>query len=215
MESDTAIRHNVIEELDFEPSIDPKGIGVAVHNGVVTLTGHVPSFAQKLAATHAAQRIRGVEAVACELTVRLPNQKKRRDDEIAERALSILSWTMDDSSGIKVTVENGFVTLSGVVDWQFQKQDAETAVRRLGGVVNVANNVVVRPRLEQSKIERRIHDAFARNAVLESSKIHVEVQGGAVTLSGKVKAWYERRMAEDAAWAIPGVTEVYDNIVVQ
>jgi osmotically-inducible protein OsmY len=215
MSKDAIIRDNVIAELEFEPSVDADAIGVAVKDGVVTLSGHVPSYAQKLAAEQAARRVKDVRAVAMDLLVRLPADRTHDDEEIASRAANLLAWSVGAGEGVKAIVDGGWVTLRGEVPWFYQKQEAERAIRRLEGVIGVSNNIVVRPTVNASNVRERITEAFKRNADLESAAIDVSVTGSTVTLSGKVKAWYERKMAEDAAWAIPGVTEVRDNISLQ
>jgi osmotically-inducible protein OsmY len=215
MQTDAVIRDNVMAELEFDPSITHTAIGVTVSNGVVTLSGHVPSYAQKVAAERATQRVKGVRAVAQDLEVRLPFQVKHDDEEIASRAASILSWSVGRIAQLKAVVENGWVTLSGRTDWQYQRKDAERAVRALAGVQGVSNNIIVQPRLQPSEIKTRIAEALRRNAEFESEAIKIVVEGSRVTLSGKVKAWYERKIAEDAAWAAPGVSEVRDDISLQ
>lgn len=212
MADDLLIRKLVIDELDFDPSVTADGIGVAVKNGVVTLTGHVPSFFEQEAAVRAVQRVRGVRAVAQEMKVRLSALGKKSDDEIAGRALSILNWTMHSEDKIMVVVEGGWITLSGQVDWGFQKRNAEQAVRKLGGVTGVTNRIVVKPRVESADIHDKIIDAFRRSAELDGAGIVITVDGSTVTLSGTVKAWHERELAEDAAWRVPGVTDVRDRI---
>jgi len=214
MQDDSTIRQNVIDELDFDPSITPDGIGVAVRNSIVTLSGHVPDYAQKLAAARAAQRVKGVKGVAQDLVVRLPHDNVHQDDEIAEHALNVLKWSAGASRDVTVLVDNGRVTLSGEVPWHYQRQTAENAVRNLSGVVNVINNIAVRQKVQPAAVADGIRKAFERNADLESAGIKIAVDGTKVTLTGKVKAWYERRMAEEAAWAIPGVTAVRDELVV-
>jgi osmotically-inducible protein OsmY len=212
MESDALIRRLVTDELDFEPAVQAEGIGVAVKDGVVTLTGHVPSYVETFAAVRAAQRVKGVRAVAQELSVRIPNGQKRHDDEIAERALKILAWSAGGAGDIKVAVSEGWLTLAGEVATYHEKQAAESAVRQLGGVVGVNNGIAIRPIVDASSVKESIARAFKRNADLETSAVRVEVTGSTVTLSGRVKTWHERRMAEYAAWAIPGVREVRDQI---
>lgn len=213
--TDTIIRQHVIDELDFDPAVEAKGIGVAVENGVVTLSGHVPSYMQKLLAEQAAQRVKGVRGVAMDLEVRLPSNTKRNDDEIAQRALNIIAWSANAGDAIKVAVDNGWVKLTGVVDWNYKKLEAERAVRRLSGVIGVSNDISVRPRLSTSDIKERIADALKRSAELESSGINVKVADTTVTLTGKVKGWRDRQIAENAAWAAPGVTAVRDELVLQ
>jgi osmotically-inducible protein OsmY len=203
METDTAIRDNVIAELDFDPSIDGAAIGVVVQNGVVTLTGHVPAYAQKIAAENAARRVKGVRAVAIDVEVRLPSEAKHDDEEIARRAASVLAWTANVGERVKAVADGGSVTLSGEVPWNYQKQEAERVVRNLEGVRGVSNTITVRPQIKVSDIRDRINQAFKRNADIETDAIRVDVAGSTVTLSGKVKAWYERQMAE----ALPGLRQ--------
>jgi osmotically-inducible protein OsmY len=209
------LREDVVAELEFEPSIDATEIGVTVDNGVVTLSGHVPNYTQKIAAEKAAQRVKGVRAVAVDLVVRLPAEAKHDDDKIAGRAANILSWSVGVGDDVKVIVDDGWVTLSGEVAWFYQKEEAERLIRQLEGVIGVSNAITLRSKVQAPDVQQRIAEAFKRNADLESARIHVDVSGSTITLSGKVKAWYERKMAEDAAWAIPGVTDVRDNIVLQ
>ena len=213
--TDPASRQDVIDELEFDPAIEAKGIGVAVDNGVVTLSGHVATYLQKLLAQKAAERVKGVRGVAVELEVRLAASGARSDDEIAQRALNIIAWSANAGDAIKVAVENGFVTLKGVVDWNYKKVEAERAVRRLSGVVGVANDIVVNPSLSSQDIRDRIAKALKRSAVLESSGIKVAVRDSTVTLTGQVKSWRDRQIAEKAAWGAPGVTQVRDELVLQ
>ena len=214
MLADARIRDDVLEELDFEPSIEATGIGVAVKDGVVTLSGHVPSYAQKMGAELAAQRVKGVKAVAMDIEVRLAGDAKRADDEIAERAVNILRWSAGIGERVKAVVESGWVKLSGEVEYYYQKQAAERAIRQLSGVIGVSNLISVKAGVRPTDVKERISKAFQRSAQLDSASITVDVAGSAVTLSGRVKAWHERKLAEDAAWAIPGVTAVDDNITI-
>lgn len=213
--TDLTLRENVLSELEFEPSVNAAHIGVAVDKGVVTLSGHVGSYAEKLAAERVVQRVKGVRAIAQEIEVRLPSDKKTNDDEIAQRALSVISWdtTIPDHK-LKIKVQDGWITLSGEVEWYFQRQGAEAAVRKLSGVAGVINLIVVKPRIEAKDVKHRIENALLRNAELEAGQIHVEVSGGRVKLEGKVKAWHERDVAKRAAWAVPGVTAVEDHLAI-
>lgn len=213
--TDPGIRQDVIDELEFDPAIEAKAIGIAVDNGVVTLSGHVPTYVQKLLAQKAAERVKGVRGVAMELEVRLAGSSKRHDDEIAQRALNIIAWSANAGDAIKVAVENGFVTLAGAVDWNYKKVEAERAVRHLSGVTGVANDIVVNPRVSGQDIRDRIARALKRSAELESAGIKVAVADCIVTLSGEVKSWRDREIAEKAAWAAPGVTQVRDELVLQ
>jgi len=211
---DSDILKDVLEQLDFEPGVDASHIGVAVHAGVVTLTGHVPSYAHKRAAEEAVGQVRGVKAIAQDLEVRLASDKKRSDDEIAERAVRILDW--DDSvpsQHLKVKVERGWVTLSGEVDWQFQKQAAEAAVNKLSGVLGVYNEIAIRTAIA-SGIREKIERAFERHAELDAPGLNVSVEGNSVTLSGHVNSWNERNLANRMAWSVPGVKAVIDRLAV-
>jgi osmotically-inducible protein OsmY len=162
---DKVLRQFIIDELDFEPSIDAANVGVAVENGVVTLSGHVASYAEKIAAERAVQRVKGVKAIAEEIEVRHPDQAKRSDDEIAQRALNILKWSVQvPADSIQVKVEKGWVTLSGTVPWQYQRLAAESAVRKLSGVRGVTNLTEIKPDVAASDIQRKIMDSLKRNA---------------------------------------------------
>jgi osmotically-inducible protein OsmY len=213
--SDIGLRQSVLDELEFDPVVEASKIGVAVDNGVVTLTGHVGSYAEKVAAERIAQRVRGVRAVAQEIEVRYPSDKKSADDEVAQRAAKILEWDSTVPFGkVKIKVERGYVTLSGEVEWQFQRRAAEDAVRKLSGLSGVLNTISVRPRVDPINVKHHIEDALRRNAELEADAIRVTASGGRVTLEGKVRTWRERGVAETAAWAAPGVVTVDDQLTV-
>jgi osmotically-inducible protein OsmY len=210
---DKALRENIIDELDFEPSINGANIGVAVEKGVVTLTGHVESYVEKIAAERAVERVRGVRAVAQEIEVRYAGHQRRADDEIAQRALDILNWSVQvPSDSIKVEVESGWITLKGTVEWQYQKRAAESAVRRLSGVRGVSNLIEIKPQLAASDVRQKIMNALKRNAEVEADNIRVVVDNDKVILEGTVKARYERNLAERAAWSAPGVKDVEDRL---
>jgi osmotically-inducible protein OsmY len=189
---------------------------VTANRGVVTLTGFVMGDAEKTAAERAARRVKGVTAIAEEIEVRLASDTKRADDEIAARAVDILRWNVGFlADRIKVKVESGIVTLTGEVDWQFQKTDADLAVHKLSGVVDVINQIRVASPVHAADVKQQIEKALQRSAELEASRITVETEGGRVILSGKVHAWYERDIAERPAWSAPGVTEVQDRITIE
>jgi osmotically-inducible protein OsmY len=210
---DKTLRQFIIDELDFEPSIDSANIGVAVENGVVTLSGHVATYAEKIAAERAVQRVKGVKAIAQEIEVRYPDQAKRSDDEIAQRALNILNWSVQiPADSIQVKVEKGWITLSGTVPWQYQRLAAESAVRKLSGIRGVTNLIEIKPHVAASDIQRKIMDSLKRNAEVEADSIRVVVDNDKVTLEGNVKSWYERDLAERAAWSAAGVTSVVDRL---
>jgi len=213
MNDEIILQQRVIDALEFEPSVNAAHIGVSVVNGVVTLSGHVASFAEKFAAERTVRQVKGVSAVAQELVVRLPSDKKLRDDEIAERAVRILQWDVSvPHERVNVKVEHGIVTLSGEVDWQFQRVDAEYDVRKLSGVRSIINDIIVVPKVRGRDVEASIRAALERNAEVEADRIKVAVSGAKVTLSGRVNAWTEREAAEHAAWSVPGVILVEDEI---
>ena len=209
------LRQAVMDELEFDPRIDAANIGVAVDNGIVTLSGHVGSYVEKVAAEKAARRIKGVRALAEELEVRYPNDKKTADDEIAKRAVKILEWyDLIPKHAIQVTVQRGLVVLSGEVRWQYQKKWAEQAVRKLSGITSVINNIVIKPAVYQSDIKKKIEEALARHAEIEAQDIRVTVREGKVSLEGKVDSWEERRAVENAAWSVAGVQAVDDQLII-
>lgn len=213
--SDITLRQDILDELEFEPSLDAANIGVAVANGVVTMTGHVSNYAEKVAAERVAQRVKGVRAIAQEIEVRYPSSMKTADDQIADRALNIIAWdTSIPEDNVKIKVQKGWVTLSGQVEWHFQSNAAESAVRKLSGVVGVTNLINVKPRVDALNVKNAIEGALKRSADIEASGIRIGVSGGKVVLEGKVHAWYERGVAERAAWAAPGVSSVEDRLTI-
>jgi osmotically-inducible protein OsmY len=215
MSEELKLQQRVIDELEFDPAVNAAHIGVSVRHNVVTLTGHVETFAEKFAAERAARRVRGVAGVAQEIEVHLSVDKKTADDEIAERAVKILEWDVAvPLNAIAVKVEHGIVTLSGTVEWAFQRAEAEYDIRKLGGVKGVVNAINVRPKVRASDVEAKLLAAFERNADVEAHRISVEVDDGKVVLGGKVDSWIEREAAERAAWSVPGVTAVDDRIVI-
>jgi len=215
MKSDSQLQHDVIAELEYEPSVDHADIGVSVNDGVVMLSGFVKSYAEKMAAEKAARRVAGVRALAEEIKVRYPSDPKTSDPEIAKRILDMFVWdvTVPDDK-IKVKVEKGWVTLSGTVDWFYQSEAAKKAAGKISGVIGVSNLVEVRRMPGAKDVRDRIIAAFKRNADLDANSITVLTDGNKVTLEGKVHGWHERQIAERAAWAAPGVSKVEDNIVI-
>ena len=212
--TDTDRRRDVLDELDFDPSLDAAEIGVAVSDGVVTLTGHVGSYAEKVEAENAVRRVKGVRAIAQEIQVRYAEAKKIEDDQIAARALAIIDWSVHlPKQAIQVKVAKGWITLTGAVPWQYQAMGAEAAVRKLSGVVGVSNLIQVKPEVRPALVKDKILEAFKRGAMFEADGIKVRVEGDKVTLEGAVTAWADREAAERAAWSVPGVRAVEDRIV--
>lgn len=214
--SDMLLRQNILDELDFEPSVDAAHIGVSVANSVVTLSGIVGSYAEKLAAEKAARRVKGVTAIAEEIKVRYPGDSKTSDTEIAQRAVNILHWNaVVPPDSIQIQVQDGWVALSGKVDWHYQRAAAESAVRKLSGVVGVVNSITVQPRVQADDVKRKIEDALKRNAEVEAERINVIVHdGGHIALDGFIDDWRERQAAEYAAWSAPGVRSVENRLTI-
>ena len=213
MKTDTQIQKDVLEELKWEPSLHAAGIGVEVNDSVVTLAGHVDSYAQKLAAERAARRVAGVKALAVEIDIKLVDTKTRTDAEIASAATHALRWSIvipDDR--INVTVEKGWITLDGQVDWDYQRQAVMKAVRYLMGVTGVSNQIKLKPTVSVPAVKADIEAALKRRAHDDACAISVTVSGNAVTLTGQVHTWSERELAAYAAWGTRGVYEVHNNI---
>jgi osmotically-inducible protein OsmY len=215
MKTDTQLQQDVIAELKWESSVNASQIGVEVKDGVVTLAGEVSSFAEKWNAENAALRVYGVKALAIDLDVKLSGLGKRTDADIARSAENALDWSSFlPNDSLKVMVENGWITLSGEADWQYQKLAAADALRYLVGVTGVSNQILVKPKLTSGSVKSDIEAALRRRANGDAKNITVEVSGNDVTLSGKVHSWSERELARQSAWGTPGVWNVVDNITV-
>lgn len=215
MKTSSDLQRDVLDELEFDPVLDAGGIGVSVADGVVTLHGHVRSYADKIAAETTVKRVAGVRGVANDLTVTLWPGAERDDTDIARAAVRALEWnTWVPEGAVKVTVKDGWVTLEGAVEWQYQRDTARKTVEHLTGVKGVDNLVTLKPRVLPNEVERRIVSAFQRAASLDAKHVHVATIGGRVILRGAVRSWLERDDAERAAWAVPGVTEVENNLAV-
>lgn len=213
MRTDDEIRDDILAEIDWDPQIESNDIGVTVEDGAVTLYGTVQSYAARLAAERAAKRVKGVRAVAEEIKVKYPSDWTVSDQDIAEAISSILQWNAALCDyDIKAEVRSGYVTLTGKVDWRFQRETARELIAEVRGVTGVSNQIALLQRTSAVDVKKKITQALHRNADFEASHITVNVDGSKVTLNGNVKAWYERKLVEDAVWAAPGVTSIQDNL---
>ncbi len=215
MSQDSQLQQSVLDEFTWEPSVTAGHIGVTANAGVVTLSGHVDSYAKKHAAETAARRVKGVRAVAEEIEVRLPFETKRSDEEIAAAAIERLSWNVSvPKDSVQVKVEQGWVTLTGQVDWWYQKDAAEHDIRPLLGVVGVSNLATIKPRVNTAGLSDNITHALHRSWFFDPEEVHVRAEGGKVVLTGTVHSFHEREVAAQTAWAAPGATMVENDLAV-
>ncbi|MEO5796804.1 MAG: BON domain-containing protein [Rhodoferax sp.] len=215
MKTDTQLQQDVLAELKWEPSVNATHIGVEVKDGVVTLAGHVDSYAEKWHAERASQRVSGVKALAVEIDVALAGSSTRTDGDIARSAEQVLQWVSFLPPGsVKVLVEGGWITLSGDVDWEYQRQAATNAVRYLMGVTGVSDQIGIKAKVSLDTVKSEIEAALKRRAKTDAQNIGVEVRGNDVTLTGSVHSWSERELATLSAWSAPGVQNVWDKMTV-
>jgi osmotically-inducible protein OsmY len=213
--TDKDLKQQLQNALDYDPGVDAADIGVSVDEGVVTLRGNVASYTDKLAAERVALRVYGVKAVANDLVVRLVSDYQRTDTDIAHAAVNALKWhTRVPDDRVTITVKDGWIALAGTLEWQYQKDAADRAVRDLTGVKGVTNDIRVQSRVKTIDVRDKIEAAFKRSAEIDARRINVTAQDGKVILSGNVHSWAERREAEQAAWAAPGVSQVEDRLAV-
>jgi osmotically-inducible protein OsmY len=213
MRSDSDIKRDVEHELQWDPRINSPDIAVSVKNGVVTLTGFAHSYSDKFEAERAAKRVAGVVGLANDIEVRLSPADQRPDPEIARDAVAAIKARLPVSGArITVTVDKGWLVLEGEVEWQYQREAAETAVRRIKGVKGVSNSIRLMPKPTPSEIKRKIEEAFRRSAEVDANRVTVETSGTAVVLRGTVRSWAERQEAERVAWMAPGVSRVDNQI---
>ena len=216
MKTDDEIQKDIMEQIKWEPYLKASEIGVAVKNGVVTLSGHVDSYPKKLAAENAAKKIAGVKAIAEDIQIGVSPAQDRSDTEIAEAIINAIKWhTAVREEKIKVKVENGIVKLEGEVEWEFERQKVKTAIENISGVRAVHNLIVIKPQATPTDVERKIRAAFHRSATIDSGKINAEVIGNKVILRGNVRSFVEKEDAENAAWSAPGVLSVESHLKVE
>ena len=214
--TDTEIKTDVLSELKYDPSLKVTEIGVLVTDGIVTLNGYATSFDEKLAAVHAVKRVAGVVAIADDIELHIPDANHRTDGEIAAAAAHKIEWATTIPKGtVEIVVRNGWIILEGEVEWWYQKNAAETVVRSISGVHGVSSSISIKPTDKIAAVGMGIEAAIERNAMLDASKIRVEIVGSKVILHGTVRTLAQREEAERIAWAAQGVFSVEDHLAVK
>ena len=214
MKTDTQLKNDVMEELRWEPSVTMSDISIATHNGVVTLSGSVPTYAEKGAAERATRRVEGVKGIAEEMEVNPGRMHQHNESEIAEAVVNALRWHVWVPSSVQATVDDGWVTLTGSVTWDFQRNAAADAIDHLSGVIGVSNKIAITPIVQPNAVKDAIEGALKRNAEIDGEHITVSAEGGDVTLTGQIGSWGQRDETETAAWNAPGVTNVENHLTV-
>jgi osmotically-inducible protein OsmY len=214
MKTNSQLQKDVLDQIEWEPATAAAQIAVTADNGVVTLTGSVATYAQKWAVDRAALRVEGVKGIASEISIELSGVHKRSDKEIAEAAVSGLKWHVWVPAGVQANVHNGWVTLTGTADWEYQRAAARDAVCFMPGVRGVTNDIAIEPKLQPTAIRNAIEEALVRNAEIDAGRVNVRTEGGTVTLTGSVQTWGEKAEAGTAAWNAPGVNTVNNDIAV-
>jgi osmotically-inducible protein OsmY len=215
MKTDSEIQKDVMDELKWQPFLISSSIGVAVKNGIVTLSGTVDTFSKKIDAERAAKKVVGVRAIAEDIQIGVSPLYRQTDTEIAEAVLNALKWhSAIPQDQIKIKVEDGVVTVEGALEWEYQRAGAKTAIQNLNGVRSVVNQIALKPRLSPYELEQKISAAFHRSAGIDASKVHAGINGNTITLTGKVRSLAESEDAENAAWSAPGVFHVKNNLII-
>ncbi|MGM9488275.1 BON domain-containing protein [Ideonella sp. YS5] len=215
MKTDADLKREVEAELAWDPAVNANAIGVAVKDGVVTLSGHIDTYPEKWAAERALRRVRGVKALALELDVRLSPDHQRSDTDIALAAESALKWNSAiPPDSVRLTVDKGWITLRGELDWDYQRKSIEKSLRHLTGVIGISDEIGLHYRPVPGDISRRIREALTRQSEREARHLDIDVSGDTVTLRGQVHSWHERDAAWGAAWSAPGVAKVIDELTI-
>lgn len=216
MKTDDLLYNTIKDKLAFEPDVDPDKIAIAVHDGIVTLGGVVHRYSEKLSTESAIKTIRGVRGIANEIKVEALPIYQRDDIDIAKTAVQALVWSMNvPSEQIKVVVEEGWLRLTGEVNWQYQRQAAESAIRNIYGLKGVLNQIIIKPSIAPSDVKNKIIKEFERNAAIDAQNVEVEVMDSRIILKGKVRNWFELQEAVNAAWALPGISMVENHLTIK